>query len=98
MLRPATPADTPAIVAVTNAHSRAVLGTDRALIDETRTLRLARWVPPSAVWMLAEVDGVVAGWQHERRCRNPARVEPCRSHLRFSIVIQLAADPQCHLL
>ena len=86
MLRPATPADTPAIVAVSNTHSRAVLGTDRALIDETRMLRLARYVPPSAVWMLAEVDGVVAGWQHERLCPNPARVEPCRSHLRFSIV------------
>ncbi|MDQ5853610.1 MAG: hypothetical protein M3380_16375 [Chloroflexota bacterium] len=85
MLRPATPADTPAIVAVSNTHSRAVLGTDRALIDETRMLRLARYVPPSAVWMLAEVDGVVAGWQHERRCPNPARVEPCGSHLRFSI-------------
>ena len=44
MLRPATPADTPAIVAVTNTHSRTVLGTDRALIDETRMLRLARYV------------------------------------------------------
>jgi hypothetical protein len=80
MLRPATPADTPAIVAVTTR------GADRALIDEPRTLQLARYVPPSAVWMLAEVDGVVAGWQHERRCPNPARVEPCGSHLRFSIV------------
>lgn len=52
-LRPATELDRPTIAALINAHSQAVVGTARALIDADGNLRRARYVPQTAEQYLA---------------------------------------------
>jgi len=56
-LRRATKGDAPAVASIVNAHSLAVVGTRRALIDEDGNLRLARYVPPFAEQYLAAGHG-----------------------------------------
>jgi mycothiol synthase len=62
-LRPATSADAPAIVDIVNAHAQEVVGTRRALLDETGRLRLARSAPWKAEqWVATTKDGSVVAF------------------------------------
>jgi predicted N-acetyltransferase YhbS len=53
ILRPVTPADTSLVADLINAHSLAVVGTRRALIDADGDLRTARYIPAAAEQVIA---------------------------------------------
>ena len=62
-LRPATPADALSIAEVVNAHALEVVGTRRALIDDTGKLRFARYVPHGAEqWVATTDDGAIVAF------------------------------------
>ncbi|HYF65434.1 MAG TPA: hypothetical protein VD886_21590, partial [Herpetosiphonaceae bacterium] len=64
-LRPAEPADRPAIAELINRHSLATLGTRQALIDDSGALRLTRGVGGAVAQQVAVApDGQLAGWAY----------------------------------
>lgn len=60
LLRAAAPADNAALAGLINAHSLAVVGTRRALIDADGDLRTARYIPGAAERLIIEVAGRTA--------------------------------------
>lgn len=64
-LRPYTPADAEAVVAVVNADAAATIGVRRALVDGVGNVRLARYVPPASEKVVAiDPSGRLAGYAY----------------------------------
>ena len=65
LLRPYTPADAQAVVAVINADGAATMGVRRALVDGAGNVRLARYVPPASDKVVAvDPAGRLAGYAY----------------------------------
>jgi mycothiol synthase len=64
-LRPYTPSDAQAVVAVVNADAAATMGVRRALVDDVGQVRLARYVPAACDKVVAvDPAGQVAGYAY----------------------------------